>query len=98
LGKCFSFLDSLPPHNIDVAFLGIASYAASPRYPAELLTALNPAAVVWLHWEDFFRSYTRPPKTVRATNVPAFFKLDAVNKVKNKAYLPWPRAVLEIKY
>jgi hypothetical protein len=51
-----------------------------------------------LHWEDFFRSYTRPPKTVRATNVPAFFKLDAVNKVKNKAYLPWPRAVLEVKY
>ncbi len=98
LGKCFSLLDSLPPHPIDVAFLGIASYAASPQYPAELLTALNPAAVVWLHWEDFFRSYTRPPKTVRATNVPAFFKLDAVSKVKSNAYLPWPRAVLEIKY
>jgi L-ascorbate metabolism protein UlaG (beta-lactamase superfamily) len=97
-GNYFSFLDSLPPHPIDVAFLGIASYAASPQYPAELLTALNPAAVVWLHWEDFFRPYTRPPKTVRATNVPAFFKLDAVSKVKNKAYLPWPRAVLEVKF
>jgi L-ascorbate metabolism protein UlaG (beta-lactamase superfamily) len=96
--KCFSFLDSLPPHKIDVALLGIASYAASPHYPAQLLTALNPTAVVWLHWEDFFRSYTRPPKTVRATNVPAFFKLDSVRKVKNKAYLPWPRAVLEVKY
>lgn len=95
---CLAQLKSLPPHNIDIAFLGIASYAASPQYPAELLTALNPAAVVWLHWEDFFRNYTRPPKTVRATNVPAFFKLDAVNKVKNKAYLPWPRAVLEVKY
>ena len=98
LGKCFPFLDSLPPHPIDVAFLGIASYAASPQYPAELLTALNPAAVVWLHWEDFFRSYTRPPKTVRATNVPAFFKLPAVDSVNHKAYLPWPRAVLELKY
>lgn len=97
-GKCFSFLDSLPPHNIDIAFLGIASYAASPQYPAELLTALSPAAVVWLHWEDFFRSYTRPPKTVRATNVPAFFKLPAVDSVKHKAYLPWPRAVMEVKY
>ncbi len=97
-GKCFSFLDSLPTHKIDIAFLGIASYAASPQYPAELLRALNPTAVVWLHWEDFFRSYTRPPKTVRATNVPAFFKLDAVNKVKDNAYLPWPRAVLEVKY
>ena len=97
-GNYFSFLDSLPSHKIDIAFLGIASYAASPQYPAELLTALNPTAVVWLHWEDFFRSYTRPPKTVRATNVPAFFKLDAVNKVKDKAYLPWPRAVLEVKY
>ncbi len=97
-GNYFPFLDSLPPHKIDIAFLGIASYAASPQYPAELLTALNPAAVVWLHWEDFFRPYTRPPKTVRATNVPVFFKLDDVNKVKDKAYLPWPRAVLEVKY
>ncbi|MFM9837847.1 MAG: hypothetical protein ACKVOQ_06250, partial [Cyclobacteriaceae bacterium] len=97
-GDCLAQLKNLPPHPIDIAFLGIASYAASPQYPAELLTALNPAAVVWLHWEDFFRSYARPPKTVRATNVPAFFKLDAVNKVKNKAYLPWPRAVLEVKY
>jgi hypothetical protein len=95
---CLAQLKSLPPHPIDIAFLGIASYAASPQYPAELLTALNPTAVVWLHWEDFFRSYTRPPKTVRATNVPAFFKLDAVNKVKDKAYLPWPKAVLEVKY
>jgi hypothetical protein len=51
-----------------------------------------------LHREDFFRSYARPPKTVRATNVPAFFKSDAVNKVINKAYPPWPRAALEIKY
>ncbi len=97
-GNYFSFLDSLPPHNIDVAFLGIASYHASPQYPAELLTALNPAVVVWLHWEDFFRSYKRPPKTVRATNVPAFFKLSAVDSIKHKTYLPWPRAVLEIKY
>jgi hypothetical protein len=64
----------------------------------QLLTLCIPTAIVWLHWEDFFRSYTRPPKTVRATNVPAFFKLDSVNKVKNKAYLPWPRAVLEVKY
>jgi hypothetical protein len=66
--------------------------------PLLLLTFYIAKTVVWLHWEDFFRSYTRPPKTVRATNVPAFFKLDAVNKVKDKAYLPWPRAVLEIKY
>jgi hypothetical protein len=77
----------------------IVKYGGSPqKYPAELLTALNPAAMAWLHWEDFFRPYTRTPKTVRATNVPAFFKLPAVDSVKHKAYLPWPRAVLEIKY
>jgi hypothetical protein len=96
--KCFSFLDSLPPHKIDIALLGIASYQSSPQYPAELLTALNPTAVVWIHWEDFFRKYTRPPKTVRATDVPQFFKLAAVDSAKSKAYLPWPRAVLEVKY
>lgn len=63
-----------------------------------LLTFFIAKTVAWLRSEDFFRSYTRPSKTVRATNVPAFFKLDAVNKVKNKAYLSWPRAVLEVKY
>jgi hypothetical protein len=33
--KCFSFLDSLPPHGIDIALIGIASYQSSPKYPAE---------------------------------------------------------------
>jgi hypothetical protein len=53
-GDCLAQLKSLPPHNIDIAFLGIASYQASPHYPAQLLTALNPTAVVWLHWGGFF--------------------------------------------
>jgi hypothetical protein len=58
-------------------------------------TGLNTLTIQYLRAEG---SYTRPLKTVRATNVPSFFTLDAVNKLKNKAYLPWPRAVLEVKY
>jgi hypothetical protein len=95
---CLAYLKQLPKHAVDIALLGVASYEASPAYPAALLTALDPTAVVWIHWEDFFRNYTRPPKTVRATNVPAFFKKEVVVAVKNKAYLPWPRAVLKVKY
>jgi hypothetical protein len=37
-----------------------------------LLTFYIAKTVVWLRWEDFFRSYTRPPKSVRPTNVHAF--------------------------
>ena len=89
---------TLPKHDVDIALLGVASYEASPLYPQVLLDSLNPKKVVWIHWEDFFRKYTKEPKTVRATDVPAFFELKEVKVVKDCAYLPWPRAVFEVRY
>lgn len=91
---------TIPEHKVDIAFLGIASYEASPNYPAALIKALDPTKIVWIHWEDFFRKYTKEPKTVRATNVPGFFKLDAVavDSIRKNAYLPWPRAIFEVNY
>lgn len=89
---------TIPQHKVDIAFLGIASYEASPDYPSTLIMALDPTKIVWIHWEDFFRKYTKEPKTVRATNVPGFFNLPAVEAVKSKSYLPWPRAIFELNY
>lgn len=89
---------TLPEHKVDIALLGVASYDASSLYPQVLLDSLKPKKVVWIHWEDFFRKYTKEPKTVRATDVPAFFQKDEVDAINGKAYLPWPRAVFEVRY
>jgi hypothetical protein len=48
-----------------------ATFSAHSHYQPRYSPDSTP--LVWLHWEDFFRSYKRPPKTVRANNVPAFF-------------------------
>jgi len=89
---------TLPKHAVDIALLGVASYDASPEYPKVLLDSLKPSKVVWIHWEDFFRKYTKEPKTVRATDVPEFFRKKEVKAVDSIAYMPWPRAVFEVRY
>ena len=88
----------LQNRNVDMAFLGVASYQFSPDYPCSLLEALKPKEVVWIHWEDFFRKYTKKPKTVRATDITKFFDLPCVNPYKSKALLPWPGVTFDISY
>lgn len=76
---------------IDVAFIGIVSYQFSPGYPCELLEAISPDRIVWIHWEDFFRRYDRKPKTVRGTDIPEFFSIPCVASRKNSDKILWPR-------
>lgn len=98
----------IPPKNlldhklVDLAFLGVASYQFSPEYPCTLLSALNsnPRAhpkIIWIHWEDFFRKYTKKPKTVRGTDVVKFFDLPCVKPYKAEAFLPWPGVLFEVR-
>lgn len=89
---------SLLDRPVDVAFLGVASYEASPFYPETLISKIQPQKIVWVHWEDFFRSYSKQPKTVRATNVVCFFKQAIVEEYQLKSWMPWPRALLTINY
>jgi hypothetical protein len=93
----------IPPETIlkrpvDVAFIGVVSYAFSPGYPCELLSALEPRQIVWVHWEDFFRKYGRKPKTVRGTNLPGFFSLPCVMPIKNSGKLLWPGVKMKLVY
>jgi hypothetical protein len=81
-----------------MAFLGVVSYQFSSDYPCSLLQALKPKEVVWIHWEDFFRKYTKEPKTIRGTDVVKFFDLPCVKPYKSKALLPWPGVTLDISY
>jgi hypothetical protein len=83
---------------VDLAFLGVASYHFSPDYPCALLDSIKPKEVVWIHWEDFFRKYTKKPKTVRGTDVVKFFDIPCVKPYKEKALLPWPGVTYDVTY
>ncbi|HET6540649.1 MAG TPA: hypothetical protein VFG46_09205 [Chryseolinea sp.] len=82
---------------VDVAFLGLASFHFSPDYPCTLLQAIDPKEIVWIHWEDLFRKYSKEPKTLRGTDLVKFFDLPCVKPYKAKALLPWPRAGYDFK-
>ena len=82
---------------VDVALLGLVSFHFSTEYPCTLLEALRPKEVVWIHWEDFFRRYTKEPKTVRGTDVIKFFELPCVDRYKNKSLLPLPGVALDFR-
>ncbi len=91
--------ETIPKHRVDIAFLGVASYKFSPMYPAELLDTMKPKKIVWIHWEDFFRRYSKKkPRTVRSTDVPDFFIKEKVAGRKDDSYVPWPGATFEIRY
>jgi L-ascorbate metabolism protein UlaG (beta-lactamase superfamily) len=81
---------------VDVAFLGLVSFQFSTEYPCALLEAVQPKKVVWIHWEDFFRKYTKKPKTVRGTDVVKFSDLPCVQGYKSKSLLPVPGVAFEL--
>ena len=64
----------LAEKTIDVAVLCLASSNYVTPYPVEILKALTPKKVVFIHWEDFFeRAEFNKTKLVRLTN---FRKID----------------------
>jgi hypothetical protein len=84
--------------SVDLAILGVVSYHFSPEYPCPQLDELAPDEIIWIHWEDFFRKYTRKPKTVRGTNIPGFFKLPCVKEYRTTGKLMWPRTMIKFIY
>ena len=82
---------------VDIAFLGLASFHFSPDYPCTLLEAIQPKEIVWIHWEDFFRKYSKEPKTLRGTDIVKFFEKPCVKLFRSKALLPWPGVTYEFE-
>jgi hypothetical protein len=90
--------DLLSEKSVDIAFLGVASYHFSKSsYPSTFLDSLRPKKIVFIHWEDFFRSYKRKSKTVLQTDVVTFFKT-LPERYKDKYFLPVPGALFNVKY
>lgn len=99
------FPDGLPAESllekrpVDLAVMGIASYQFSEAsYPCKYLGVMQPRNLMFIHWEDFFRSYKRKPKSLMKNNIPAFFA-KCLTKCKPDSYmLPVPGVVVNIEY
>lgn len=59
---------------IDLAILCAASFHEVRNYPERFLAEIKPRHIIVGHWENFFRSYTKPPRTVPFTNVKKFIE------------------------
>ncbi|MDH5367809.1 MAG: MBL fold metallo-hydrolase [Cyclobacteriaceae bacterium] len=88
----------LSSHPIDLAVLCVASYKNVEDYPHNHLLNLKPKAVVFVHWEDFFRGYQKSPRTVRASNVKKFINQVTHYYDSSKFWLPKPGVTISVKY
>lgn len=64
--------DLLEDRRVDLAILCAATSSNVSNTPDSLLTVLKPSQVIVGHWEDFFRSQTRPIQVSPGTNLLAF--------------------------
>ena len=77
--------------NIDLAILCAAAFHEVNNYPDELLKKAKPKHIIVGHWENFFRSYKRPPRTVPFTNTRKFIRrVVAAKPVDSDIHVPRP--------
>lgn len=91
-------LSVLASHPIDLAVLCVASYKNVQDYPHNHIQNLKPKAILFVHWEDFFRSYQKPPRTVRGTKVKLFPKQVAKYYDNTKFWMPKPGVTMKVIY
>jgi hypothetical protein len=58
----------------DLAILCLASFRNVEGYPKAYLDNVQPDKILIGHWEDFFRSRSKPPKVVRGTDAKHFIR------------------------
>ena len=105
--------NGLPPpaelkkKKVDVALICYASAPLVDDYPADLLNYITPDKVIFVHWEDFFRTPRswNDVKLVRGTKPKKVKKrMEAVKltkaQIKSKEYftMPKPGTYIHIKY
>jgi L-ascorbate metabolism protein UlaG (beta-lactamase superfamily) len=100
----FPPIQEIARRKVDVAMLCLASYGNISLYAEAILNYTAPKQTVFIHWEDFFRSYDKSPRLVRATKVNAFFP--RIEKVyartgtgsEERYAMPTPGNVITIRY
>ncbi len=70
----------LKEKNVDIAMMVIASNQFIKKYPTYQLARLKPKKVIVIHWENFFKKYTKQASLLPGTNHKIFFKKAAKAK------------------
>ena len=83
----------------DLAILCVAGFGKAKNHPEAIVRALQPAAVVGIHWEDFFRPLTPPLRPVTGSNARKFItRLERVLPDGSRSWLPDPGTRLTLPY
>ena len=94
-------LEELKKKKVDVAVLCYASALNVKDYPKAIVRDLDPAKLIVVHWEDFFREQTSDDdvKMVRKTNPRKTRKrFDELGKKKDFFIMPKPGTKVQIAY
>jgi hypothetical protein len=74
-GRCYGFLPTeINNREVDLAILCMASFHEVKGYPNQYLKRINPKKIFIGHWEDFFRSQSKPVKVVRLSEMDDFIE------------------------
>jgi hypothetical protein len=89
--------DLLAERAVDLAVLCAATSSNVSNTPDSLLKVLRPREVLVAHWEDFFRSQTRPVQLSPGTNLPAFMKSLNRSLRGTRWVMPLPQATFRFR-
>jgi L-ascorbate metabolism protein UlaG (beta-lactamase superfamily) len=93
--------EELAKKKVDVAILCYASALNVTDYPKAIVSAVDPAKMIIVHWEDFFRESRTDDdvKLVRKTNPrKARKRFDELGKKKDFFVMPRPGTKIQITY
>lgn len=91
----------LEKKKVDLAVLCYASALNVDQYPNALVNYIQPRKLMWVHWEDFFRTPKsfNDQRLVRGTNPRKVRKrIDQLGKPKDFFLMPKPGTRIKVKY
>lgn len=93
--------EELTKKKVDLAVLCYASALNVDQYPNALIDYIQPGKLMWVHWEDFFRTAKsfNDQRLVRGTNPKKVRKrIDQMGKPKDFFLMPKPGTRIKVKY
>lgn len=93
--------EELSKKGVDLAIVCYASATHVDQYPNKLIDFIQPEKLMFVHWEDFFRTPNsfHDQRLVRSTNPKKVRKrVDRLDKPKDYFIMPLPGTRIKVKY
>lgn len=90
-------LPELDRRPVDLAVIGVASFAQLPDHPQGIIGHVAARHYVFSHWENFMRGLDKSPEPVPGTDLREFLRrAEAALPEGSRWYLPRPLAVIRV--